>query len=107
MKKFTSWLVFCLSAALLAACGGGGGSPGTNSNGVAPSKAASIVLTSSAATIASSGAAGTEVTLTAIVRDANNATLANETVSFKTSSGNIAAASATTDATGTVTAKLN
>jgi len=107
MKKFTSWLALCFCASLLAACGGGGGSPGTITNGATPSKAASIVLTSSAATIASSGAAGTEVTLTAIVKDANNATLANETVSFKTSSGNIAAASATTDATGTVTAKLN
>src|SRR5471030_1316869 len=107
MKKFTSWLALCFCATLLAACGGGGGSPGTLTNGATPSKAASIVLTSSAPTIASSGAAGTEVTLTAIVKDGNNATLANETVSFKTSSGNIAAASATTDATGTVTAKLN
>lgn len=107
MKKFTSWLTLCLSASLLAACGGGGGSPGTNSNGVAPSKAASIVLTSSATTIGSSGAAGTEVTLTAIVKDSNNAALSNEAVSFKASSGNIVAASATTDASGTVTAKLN
>jgi len=107
MKKFTSWLALCLSASLLAACGGGGGSPGTNSNGVAPSKAASIVLTSSATTIGSSGAAGTEVTLTAIVKDSNNAALTNEAVSFKASSGNIVAASATTDASGTVTAKLN
>lgn len=107
MKKFAHWLALCVAASFLAACGGGGGSPGANSNGTTPSKAASIVLTSSAATIASSGAAGTEVTLTAIVKNSSNAALANEAVSFKTSSGNIAAASATTDANGVVTAKLN
>ena len=76
MRKFTGWLGMVVCAAVLSACGGGGGSPGTNSNGVAPSKAASVVLTASATTIASSGLAGTEVTLTAIVKDGGGNALA-------------------------------
>ena len=107
MKKFTSWLAVLACASVLAACGGGGGSPGTNSQGVAPSKAAAISLTASANTIASSGLAGTEVTLTAIVKDSNNQALSNETLSFKSSSGSVSSATYISDATGTVTAKLS
>ncbi len=107
MKKFTGWLVMVVCAGVLSACGGGGGSPGTNSNGVAPSKAASVVLTASAATIASSGLDGTEVTLTAIVKDSGGNALANETVSFSASSGTVTSTNRLTDASGQVIEKLS
>ena len=83
MKKITGWLGLIGCATLLAACGGGGGSPGTNSKGVAPSKAASVVLIASASTIDSSGIDGTEVTLTAIVKDDNSNVLPGDTFNFK------------------------
>jgi len=107
LRKLSGWVGAFAAASLLAACGGGGGSPGTNANGQQPSKAANVVLTASAGTIASSGQDGTEVTLTAIVKDSNNNTLPNETVSFKSSSGNISNTNRTTDANGVVTEKLN
>jgi hypothetical protein len=107
LRKISGWLGALACASLLAACGGGGGSAGTNFNGQQPSKASSVVLTTSAATIASSGQDGTEVTLTAIVKDSNNNVLPNETVSFKSSSGNISNTNRTTDANGAVTEKLN
>jgi hypothetical protein len=107
MKKFAGWLGMVVCAGLLAACGGGGGSPGTNSNGVAPSKAATVVLTAGAATIASSGADGTEVTLTAIVKDSGGNALANETVSFSASSGTVTSTNRVSNASGQVVEKLS
>jgi hypothetical protein len=109
MKKFKEWLALLLCSCLLAACGGGGGNPGTvvGGGGNNPSKVASVVLTSSAATMDASGADGTEVTLTVIVKDANNSALANQTVSLKADSGNISNTSRTTDNNGQVIEKLN
>lgn len=114
MDKFRNslaWmLTWALIAALLAACGGGGGSPGTTGNGgtvTPPSKVASVVLTASAATIASSGLAGTEVTLTAIVKDSGGNALAGETVSFTASSGAVSSANRSTDTAGQVVEKLS
>lgn len=107
MKKFTGWLAFLACASLLAACGGGGGSAGSNSSGVAPSKAASVVLTASATTIASSGLDGTEVTLTAIVKDSGGNALPNETVNFTASSGTISNTNRITNSSGQVVEKLS
>lgn len=107
MKKFTRWLAPLACAGLLAACGGGGGSPGTNANGVTPSKASSVVLIASAPTLDSSGIDGTEVTLTAIVRDANNNVLSGETVDFSADSGSISNTNRTSTTTGQVVEKLN
>lgn len=107
MNKFTGWLATLACAGLLAACGGGGGSPGTNSSGVAPSKAASVTLTADATTIASSGLDGTEVTLTAIVKDSGGNALVGETVSFSTSSGTITSTNRTTNTSGQVVEKLS
>ncbi|QJD91002.1 Ig-like group 1 domain-containing protein [Duganella dendranthematis] len=107
MNKFTGWLASLACAGLLAACGGGGGSPGTNSSGVAPSKAASVTLTADATTIASSGLDGTEVTLTAIVKDSGGNALVGETVSFSTSSGTITSTNRTTNTSGQVVEKLS
>ncbi|AKU22816.1 hypothetical protein ACZ75_16425 [Massilia sp. NR 4-1] len=110
MQKLSTWLGLLASFSLLslmAACGGGGGSPGTNFNGQQPSKASTVVLTASAATIPSSGQDGTEVTLTAVVKDGSNNVLPGETVSFKSSSGNISATNRVTDTDGKVVEKLN
>ncbi|MYM28812.1 Ig-like group 1 domain-containing protein [Duganella sp. CY15W] len=107
MKKIIGWLGVMACAGLLAACGGGGGSPGTNSNGQAPSKAASVTLTASAATIASSGLDGTEVTLTVIVKDGGGNALPNETVNFNASSGTISNLNRLTNTSGQVVEKLS
>jgi hypothetical protein len=107
MNKFTGWLATLACAGLLSACGGGGGSPGTNSNGVTPSKAASVTLDASATTIASSGLDGTEVTLTAIVKDSGGNALPNETVSFSASSGTITSTNRITNTSGQVVEKLS
>lgn len=97
-----------VAAAALAACGGGGGSPGTVPGQTAGAATpASVTLITSAATIASSGADGTEVTLTAIVKDANNNALPGATVSFKADSGTITNTNRVSDATGTVIEKLS
>ncbi|MRW93719.1 Ig-like group 1 domain-containing protein [Duganella sp. FT80W] len=109
MNKITGWLTTLACAGLLAACGGGGGSAGTpvNGTGTVTSKAASVILTAGATTIASSGADGTEVTLTAIVRDSGGNALSGETVSFTTSSGTISSTNRTTDTSGQVIEKLS
>lgn len=107
MKNITAWLTALACAGLFSACGGGGGSPGTNSNGVAPSKAASVTLTASAASIASSGLDGTEVTLTAIVKDSGGNALSGETVSFSASSGTVTSTNRITDTSGQVVEKLS
>ncbi|WP_093556930.1 Ig-like domain-containing protein [Pseudoduganella namucuonensis] len=109
MNKFKKWMALSLCASLLAACGGGGGNPGSTNNGGSnnPAKVTSVVLTASAATIDSSGADGTEVTLTAIVKDANNAAMSEQTVVFKADSGSISSSAKTTDTSGAVSEKLS
>jgi hypothetical protein len=96
----------------LVACGGGGGNPGnqpgTGTDPVIPvTPVASISLAASADTIAASGADGTEVTLTAIAKDANNNAMPNVTISFAASSGTVSNTVRLTNATGTVTEKLS
>ncbi|GAB2870543.1 hypothetical protein GCM10027277_44830 [Pseudoduganella ginsengisoli] len=111
IKSIRQWLALLCCATLLAACGGGGGNPGSttgNPSGTGNTpKVASIVLISSADTIASSGADGTEVTLSALVKDANNLVMENQNVDFKADSGNIVPVKLITDNTGMATAKLN
>lgn len=98
----------------LVACGGGGGNPGSQPGGgggggvtdpVRPVGA--ISLAASADTIPASGADGTEVTLTAIVKDASNNAMKDVTVSFAASSGTVSSVNRVTDANGTVTEKLS
>lgn len=100
-----------LVAAVLSACGGGGGSagtvPGAPPAGTGTATAASVTLITDASTIASSGADGTEVTLTAIVKDANNNAMPGAIVSFKADSGSISNTNRVADANGTVVEKLS
>lgn len=109
LRKLSGWVGAVACASLLAACGGGGGSPGATPNNPDPTapKAASIVVSSSAGTIASSGQDGTEVALTALVKDANNRAVPGATVVFKASSGSISTNNGVTNSDGLVTEKLS
>lgn len=108
-RKLSGWVGALACASLLAACGGGGGSPGTNPNkpDTGSPTVASVVVTSSASVLASSGQTGTEVTLTALVKDSNNTAVAGTTVTFAASSGAVGAISGVSDSSGVVTAKLS
>jgi hypothetical protein len=109
MKRIIGWLAATTCATLLSACGGGGGSPGTVGGGTGgtTSKVASVAVQASATTIASSGLAGTEVTLTAIVKDSGGNALVGETVSFTASSGTVSSVNRITDTAGQVAEKLS
>lgn len=98
--------LLCASLALgLTACGGGGGN--ASDPGVQPPVVGSITLSSSAATIDASGTPGTEVTLTAIVKNSTNNAMSGVTVSFAADSGTITNTVRTTGADGTVVEKLS
>lgn len=110
LGRWLTPLTAVVCAGLLAACGGGGGSPGANGNGTPPvvvSKVATVSLVASAVTIDSSGADGTEVTLTAIVKDANSNALAGETVEFKSDSGIISNTNRVSNSSGAVVEKIS
>lgn len=108
-RNLSGWVGALACASLLAACGGGGGSPGATPGNPDPTvpRAASVVVTASADTIASSGQAGTEVVLTAIVKDGNSRAVPGAKVVFKASSGSISTSNAVTDSNGVVTEKLS
>jgi len=108
-RKLSGLVGALACAGLLAACGGGGGNPGvsnTNPDPLTP-KAASVVVSSSSDTIAASGVDGTEVTITATVKDGGNQAVPNATVLFSTSAGTISNSGATTDTNGRVSEKLS
>jgi hypothetical protein len=108
-QKLTGLVGALACAGLLAACGGGGGNPGvsaTNPDPLTP-KAASVMVRSSSDTIAASGVDGTEVTITATVKDGGNQAVPNATVLFSTSAGTISNSGATTDSNGQVSEKLS
>lgn len=108
-RKLSGLVGALACAGLLAACGGGGGSPGTSPTNPSPltPKAASVAVSSSSNTIAASGVDGTEVTITATVKDANNQAVPNAIVLFKTSAGTISNSGSTTDSNGNVSEKLS
>ncbi len=97
----------------LVACGGGGGSPGsipgsgTGTDLPTVKPVASISLVTSADTISGSGVAGTEVTLTAVAKDAGNNAMPGVTISFAASSGAVSNTNRITDANGAVVEKLS
>lgn len=100
-----------LVAILVSACGGGGGSAGTNPNQPPPSEppisAASVLVSTDSGVIQSAGADGSEVTVKALVKDANNNVVPGVQVIFKTDSGVITAISSVSDEKGVATAKLS
>lgn len=107
-RKLNRYAMTGLVAVALSACGGGGGSAGTVPNAPAGTAAvASVTLIPGAATIAGSGADGTEVTLTAIAKDANNNAVPGAVIGFKSDSGSISNTNRIADANGTVVEKLS
>lgn len=119
-----------LAAVLLAGCGGGAGGavqsactlgnpagcggsvqpdPTPPTGGTAPdpaTRAASISLVFSSPELASSGLPGTDVTVTALVKTADNTAVADAKVDFSADSGFLAAAGPTTDKSGKASAVL-
>lgn len=115
---FVGYLIAMLCAFMLTACGGGGGSPGSVPNQPTPTptqSVASLVITTSSDTLSSSGAAGSEVTVTVLAKDKNNNAVSGATITLSANSGAVTfvvpsgstAAPGVTDASGTVTAKLS
>lgn len=106
MKKQLSFAVM-MASVLIASCGGGDdntlvGPPGTGGT----TEVASVQLLSSSPQIPSDLSGSNLVTLTALVRDANNAVLPGITVAFGASSGALTVTRAVTDDSGTATATL-
>lgn len=94
--------------AFLSACSGSAstGDTGSGSGGTTPVvKPASVTLLVSSPQLNSDNK--TNVTLTAVVKDANNVGIKDQTVVFTASSGLLTVASNITDATGVVTATLS
>ena len=108
VQKIVRYAAVVLSAVAVAACGGGGGSPGTvsGSSGSTSTTPSSISLLFSSTELPSSGAAGTEVTVTALVKNASNNAIASVPVTFTASSGALTAVASSTDANGKATAVL-
>jgi hypothetical protein len=103
MRKL-GWFT-ALAALALAGCGGGSGSSfGGGSSSGGTSNVASVTVSASGASIPSDGSAS--VTITALVRDANNVALGNQTVTFSSSAGSLVVTQATTDGSGNATATL-
>ncbi|HEX7636492.1 MAG TPA: Ig-like domain-containing protein [Noviherbaspirillum sp.] len=96
------------AALVLAACGGGGGSPGTvsGSSGSTNTDVGSVSLIFSSPELKSAGAAGTEVTITAQVKNASNNALADVPVTFTADSGALTGVDTATDKNGQAKATL-
>lgn len=108
MKIFNTLVATLASAIVVAACGGGGS--GTLSSGgggpVGVTTATQVTVTANPTTIAADGS--TTSTISAVARDANNALVSGAVITFGATAGaGVAPGSATTDATGTATAKLS
>jgi hypothetical protein len=110
MHKFVSKSALVLLVLTLAACGGSSdkafqtpttGTPGTPGS----SPAASVMVTSGSASIPSDNSAS--ATITALVRDANNAAVSGATVTFSASAGSVVVTQGTTDANGNAIATLS
>lgn len=108
MNKLLSFGVL-LASALLASCGGGDDNtitdPGGGGGGA--TQVDTVQLLASSPQIASDQSGANTVTMTAVVKDANNAVLPGITVAFSATSGSLAVTQAVTDDSGTATATLS
>lgn len=102
--KFKSWLATLATVALVG-CGGGGsaGDPliGGGGSGGGGSSAAKVDVTASNATL---GDGSSTVTITAVVKDANNVALPNTKLTWAATAGSLTGAATQTDASGTAIA---
>lgn len=109
-KRWMRWLAAVAAAGLVAACGGGGGGSGDpifggGDGGSDGPDAAAVEVLASANSVGSSGSE--TVTVTAIVKDADNRGIASAPVSFSTTSGTLSGADTTTDEAGVATATFS
>jgi hypothetical protein len=82
---------------------GGSGTPGADP----AAKVAAVSVVSSASSLPSSGQAGTEVTVTALLKSADNVGVAGATVKFSADSGLLSVGTPVSDANGKVVATLS
>jgi len=103
--KFLKYIAGISAALALVACGGGGGSPGGVITPVGETPVTIDVLnTSGGSSLLSAGA---EATISAYVKNAANAGVSGQTVTFAATSGTLSVGTATTGDGGLVTAKLS
>lgn len=118
MNKFLKLIGGLLLTASLAACGGGGGNAGTQypSSGSSSSSGSdttttAVVTPASIEVFAASNellSAGTQVVITAVVKNANNVGMADQSVVFSVNNGaTLQGAATTTDDDGVATATLS
>lgn len=106
MKKLLSIGVI-LASALTASCGGGGDNTLSNPGGGGGTVEVAIVeLLTSSPQIASDLAQNNSVTLTAVIKDADNAILTDVPVTFSADSGALTVTRSKTDESGTAEATL-
>ncbi len=106
LRKFISFVLVAVSAALVS-CGGGGGTiAGGGGGGGVDAAVATVELLASSATLDSDTNGLRKVTLTAVIKNSGNAIIDGATVNFTTSSGSLTVLRQTTDATGTALAEL-
>lgn len=107
-RNFVQYVIGAFLVLMIASCGGGGGSPGTvaGSTGTSATTPASVSLLFSSPELPSSGAASSEVTVTALVKNASNNAVASVPVTFAADSGALTSVATTTDANGKATASL-
>ena len=105
LRNMIRYLMAGFILVMVAACGGGGGSPGTVS-GTSGTGVGSVSLIFSSPELKSSGAAGSEVTITALVKNAQNNAMEGIDVKFSADSGALTGVSAKTDKNGQAKASL-
>ncbi|MDA8454389.1 hypothetical protein M4R22_06430 [Acidovorax sp. GBBC 3334] len=104
MKSLIKAIALSLAATLVACGGGGGSAGGTDTGGATTPAVASIEVLTSATGLASADTTG--VTVTAVVKDASNNSIASKAVSFSASSGTLTSVAASTGTDGRATAVL-
>lgn len=106
------YVVAAILATVLSACGGGGGSPGTVVGGGGSGSDGSttgvdsISLLFSSPELQSGGTSASDVTVTALVKNASNAALSGAPVTITADSGILTNLGTASDQTGRVTATL-
>ncbi|HRO57913.1 MAG TPA: Ig-like domain-containing protein [Burkholderiaceae bacterium] len=108
IQRVLGWLMACGLALAVAACGGGSGAGAGGAGdlvGAGPT-AAQIIATASSPSLASDGSGS--VTITAVVKDADNRTMANQPISFGTADAGaqLSIGGNATDDNGTASATL-
>lgn len=104
-RYIVKYLIGAFLFQMIVSCGGGGGSPGTVS-GTSGTGVGSVSLIFSSPELKSSGATGSEVTVTALVKNAQNNAMEGVSVMFSADSGALSGVDAKTDKNGQAKASL-